>query len=104
MSKNNASGGGFTQTGTAFNNKNKLATGFFLVDHLESKSAVLLHTPLTCEKEILQSIEASNNHKFLAIVCNIGSLPLLEFKMLTATVLSHHIVTNFEDKRGEMYG
>jgi dihydroxyacetone kinase len=96
--KNNASGGGLIQTGTAFNKENKLATGFFLVDHLESKSAVLLHTPFTCEKEILQSREASNNHKFLAIVCNIGSLPLLEFKILTATVLSRHIVTVCEGK------
>jgi hypothetical protein len=77
VSKNNASGGGLTQIGTAFNNENKLDTGYFLVDHLESKSAVLLHRPLTCEKEILQSREASNNHKFLAIVSNIGSLPLL---------------------------
>jgi hypothetical protein len=28
-------------------------------------------------------------------------LPLLELKMLTATVLSHHIVTNFEGKNWE---
>jgi hypothetical protein len=98
VSKNNASGGGRIQTGTAFNNENNFPTGFLLVDHLESRSAVLLHTPFTCEKEMLQSREASNSHKFLAIVCNIGSLPLLELKMLTATVLSHHIVTNFEGK------
>jgi hypothetical protein len=50
LSKNNASGGGLIQTGTAFNNENNFPTGFFLVDHLESKFAVLLHTPFTCEK------------------------------------------------------
>jgi hypothetical protein len=49
VSKNNASGGGGIQTGTSFSNENKVATGFFLVDHLESKSDVLLHTPLRCE-------------------------------------------------------
>jgi hypothetical protein len=61
--------------------------------HLESKSAVVLCTPCTWEKTISQSRAASNNHRFLVIMYKMGSLPLPEFNILRATILSHEMVT-----------